>query len=96
MQDLLAATIAASVKALIGPAACYTGVCALAECVHQNCVLGRCANLCSILGLHLPSLMEKREIGYGQFNLRLRGGFVTQCWFIGARKIYISHNYIKN
>ena len=44
-QYLLAATSTASGKALIGPAECYTGVHTLAESVHQNCVLGRCANL---------------------------------------------------
>ena len=32
---------------------CNAGVHALAESVHQNCVLGRCANLCSIIVLHI-------------------------------------------
>ena len=42
VQDLLAATSTASVKALIGQAACYAGVCTLAESVHQNCVRKMC------------------------------------------------------
>ena len=54
--NLLAATSTASAKELTGPAACYTGVHALAESVHQNCMLERCANLCFIIVLHLPSL----------------------------------------
>ena len=55
-QNLLAATSTALVKALIGPAVCYARVCTLAESVYQNCVLGRCANLCFIIVLHLPSV----------------------------------------
>ena len=51
-QDPLAATITASAFTLIGPAACYTGVHAHAESVCQNCVLERCANLCTIIVLH--------------------------------------------
>ena len=54
MQNLLAATNTASVRALIGPAACYAGVCTLAESMYQSCVLGRCANLCSIIMLQTP------------------------------------------
>ena len=61
VQNLLAATNTASVRVLIGPAACYTGVCTLPESVHQNCVLGRCANLCSIIVLHLPFLFFLKE-----------------------------------
>ena len=52
-KNLLAATSTASAKVLIGPAACYAGAHALAESVHQNCVLGRCANLCVIIMLQL-------------------------------------------
>ena len=55
-QNQLAATSTASAKVLIGPVACYTEVCALAESVHQNCVLGRCANLCFIVVLYTPCL----------------------------------------
>ena len=32
---------------------CYAGVHTLAESVCQNCVLGRCANLCFIIVLQL-------------------------------------------
>ena len=53
--DLLAATITASAFTLIGPALGYAGVCAQAESVCQNCVLGRCPYLSSIVVLHLPS-----------------------------------------
>ena len=60
-QDLLAATSTASVKALIGPAVCYAGVHALAESMCKNCVLGRCANLHSIIVPHLPSLCFEKE-----------------------------------
>ena len=56
VQNLLVATSTASVKVLIGPAACYAWIHALAESVCHNCVLGRCANLCFIIVLHLPSL----------------------------------------
>ena len=56
VQNLLAATSTASMRVLIDPAACYTKVHTLAESVCQNCVLGRHANLCSIVVLHLPSL----------------------------------------
>ena len=62
VQNLLAATCTASVKALIGPAACYAGVCTLAESVHQNCVLGRCTNLCSIIVLHTPPMPCPRHL----------------------------------
>ena len=58
----LTATLTASAFALIGPAACHTGVHTMAESVHQNCVLGRCAYLCSIIVLHLPSLFFFFEI----------------------------------
>ena len=47
--DLLAATIIASAFALIGPFVGYTGVHTWAESVWQNCVLGRHANLCSVI-----------------------------------------------
>ena len=69
-QDLLAATSTASVKVLTGPAVFYAGVHALPESVHQNCVLGRCANLFSIIVLHLPSLTEikKGKLAMGNFT----------------------------
>ena len=51
MMDWLAATSTASALTLIGLAVGYVGVHAYAESVHQNCVLGRCANLCSIIVL---------------------------------------------
>ena len=54
--NLFAATSTASVRVLIGPAVSSAGVHTLAKSVHQNCVLGRCANLCSIIVLHFPSL----------------------------------------
>ena len=56
-MDWLAATSTASAFALIGPAACYTGVHAQAESVCQNCVLGRCTRLCSIIVLQSPWLL---------------------------------------
>ena len=59
MQELHAATSTASAKVLIGPAVCYAGVHALAESVHQNCVLGRCANLYSIIVLQSPLQLFK-------------------------------------
>ena len=62
--DLLAATTTGSAFALIGPAACYTGVHTQAESVYQNYVLGRCANLCSVVVLHLPSLIFCLKFGY--------------------------------
>ena len=83
VQNLLAATSTASARALIGPAVCYAWVGTLAESVHQDCVLGRCANLCSIIVLHLPSLFFwKRKFGFGKLDLQLRARveFVTQCW----------------
>ena len=54
-RDLLVATFTASDFAMIDPDACYTGVCTQAESFHQNCVLGRCVSLCSVVVLHLPS-----------------------------------------
>ena len=90
VQDLLVATSTASAKVLIGQAACYAGVCTLAESVHQNCVLGRCANLCSIIVLHLPSLMEKKKIGYGQFYIKIRcGGGCYTVLVIGTRNFIL-------
>ena len=77
-------------RVLIGPAVCYTGVHTLAESVHQNCLLGRCANLCSIVVLHLPSLFiyfyfffEKEILALGNLDLQPwpRVEFVTQCWY---------------
>ena len=56
IKNQLAATLTALAFTLIGPAACYTGVHAQAESVYQNCVLGKCAYLCSIVVLHLPFL----------------------------------------
>ena len=53
MQNLLAATSTASVRVLIGPAVGLLGSMGLAESMHQNCVLERCVNLCSIVVLHL-------------------------------------------
>ena len=52
VQNLLAATSTASAKVLIGPAACYTGVHALAESVTKT-VLERWANLCFSIVLQL-------------------------------------------
>ena len=67
--DLLAATCTASAFALIGWAAGYAGVHAWAESVHQNCVLRRCANLCSIVVLQLPSLfIFGGDLTRGKFN----------------------------
>ena len=57
-------------RVLLGPGACYAGAHTLAESVHQNYVLRRRANLCSIIVLHLLSLIEKEKFGYGQINLR--------------------------
>ena len=51
VQNLPAATSTVSVRVLIGPAVGYTGVHTSAESLCQNCVLGRCANLCSIVVL---------------------------------------------
>ena len=51
IRDLLAATSIVLAFALIGSAAGYVGVHTLAESVHQNCMLGRCGNLCSIIVL---------------------------------------------
>ena len=51
-QNLLVAMSTASSKVLIGPAACYTGIHTLAGSVYQNCVLGRCANMCFIIVIH--------------------------------------------
>ena len=48
----------ASVRVLIGPPVCYAEIHALAESVHQNYVLGRCTNLCSIIVLHIPSSLH--------------------------------------
>ena len=92
--DLLAATIIASAFAVIGPSAGYTGVHTWAESVWQNCVLGRCANLCSVIVLHLPSLffLFFFFFFFGKFGLRqilsetkldTDAGveIVTQCWF---------------
>ena len=56
VQNLLAATSTASLSTLIGSAACYAGVHALAESVSQNCVLGKYANLFLDLGLGLGIL----------------------------------------
>ena len=56
LRNWLACTFIASVFTLIDPYVCYTGVCAHAESVHQNCVLGRCLCLCLIVMLHLLSL----------------------------------------
>ena len=66
IRDQRAATFKASAFALIGPAVGYKGVHNLAESVHQNCVLGRCVCLCSIIVLHLPSLFSFLKIGYRQ------------------------------
>ena len=54
IRDRLAATFTASAFALIGPAAGYVGTHAQTESVYQNCVLGRCSCLSSIIVLHLP------------------------------------------
>ena len=58
-HDLLAATNTVSLKVLNGPAACYAGVHASAESVCQNCVLGRCANLCSII-----VVQDQKQLSY--------------------------------
>ena len=51
LRNQLAATFTVSAFTLIGPYACSTGVCTQAESVCQNCVLGRCVCLCSIIVL---------------------------------------------
>ena len=66
VQNLLAATSTASARVVIGPAVCYTGVSTLAESVCQNCVLGRCANFCSIIVLHLCSCAKGCHINMEQ------------------------------
>ena len=53
VRDWLTTTLIASAFTLIGAAACYRGIHAQAESVHQNCVAGRCAYMCSIVGLHV-------------------------------------------
>ena len=66
--DLLAATSTASAFTLIGPASGYAGVHTWAESVCQNCVLERCANLCSIIVLHqqvkLAPFQDQNTISY--------------------------------
>ena len=59
VQNLLAATSTTSVKVLIGPSVGYAGVHALAESVFHNCVLGRCANLHSIVVLQVGYLVYR-------------------------------------
>ena len=68
IRDQLAATSTASAFVLIGPAVGYAGVCTQAESVHQNCVLGRRACLCSIVVLHLPFFFFVNLV-IGNFNV---------------------------
>ena len=79
--DLLAATTTASAFDLIGPAVCYVRIHTQPKYVHQNCVLWRCANLCSIevlqketkhaISLHAQHITPiKWPIGLTPFNTK--------------------------
>ena len=99
-QILLAATTAASAKALISPAACYAGVHALAESVHQNCVLGRCANLCFIVVLQTSELNSIYDIKVKQKMLNNRTAFFEDYgknnkFFYDECKQYCTNNTIQ-
>ena len=52
LRNQLAATFTTSAFTLIGPYVCYARVHTQAESVCQNCALGRCVFLCSIIVLH--------------------------------------------
>ena len=86
MQNLLAATSAASARVLIGPTADYAGVHALAESVCQNCVLGRCANLCFNCSATSPFFLSYFFLKFdmGKFNLQSLGKEGGDCYTVLA------------
>ena len=75
--DLLAATCKASAFVLIGSAVQYTGVCTWAESVCQKCVLGRCANLCSIIVLQESAYHQSYMTGPSTRTRKVKVTFFT-------------------